>query len=342
MLLYPHNFLTWGGVFNKPIIYDKLQVIATFMPLGLVGNDIFILISGYFMTEKEDININKIAIKLLSQLAFSTLFLVIVPNFIINNQTNYHYYLLTSDIFNSASWFVGYYFVLILFAYLFFNKYLNKLDKKQYTTLLTVLFGIVSFFYTRSIIGGLAIYLDRFVLGCFLYSLGGYIKKYNPFNNIHTWVLLVLIVLVFVFVWIDQYNLMNNRIEDYLRSGSIGEFTHTIVTYDNHSILVISLSLIMFELFRRIPVFHSRIINYLSSATLMAYLIHDNTFFKQRWNKKDWLTLLMDSPLKYLLQLVKWTFGVFFLGVAVYSLYLLFIEIFNRYKYVFINNKDKT
>lgn len=290
------------------------------------------------MAEKENINVGKIAIKLLSQLAFATLFLVAVPIFIINKDNNFHYYLFTTDVFNSSSWFVGYYFLVILFGALFLNKYLKNLSRESYLTLLLALLAVISFSWSRSVVDNIAGGFATLILGTFLYSLGGYIKKYNPFENIHAWVLLVSILLVYIFIWVSEYNNMNLRIDEYLKNGSTNEFIHTVIGFGNHSIVVIALSILIFELFRRIPVFHSKIINYASSATFMAYLLHDNSLFYQRWNKKDWIILLMNSPFEYLLHFAKWTFAVFFLGVAVYSTYLFLKVLLSKYKHIFIKN----
>lgn len=79
----------------------------------------------------------------------------------------------------------------------------------------------------------------------------------------------------------------------------------------------------MFELFRRVNIAYSRVINYLGASTLMVYLIHDNDFFRTIWKTKDWVTLLSESPARFVIHLCIWTFGAFACGVGVYALYLL-------------------
>lgn len=266
-----------GGSIQSVII-NKLQVIETFLPLGCVGNNLFLLISGYFMIGKNKSNVTGIAYKLLSQLLLATMLLIIVPNFVVDNQ-NYHYYLYSINIFNNSSWFVGYYFLVVLIGSLFLNKYLQSLDNKKYISLLMTLFAIVSFTWSRSLLNDLASGLNTLVVGVFMYSLGGYLKKYTPFGNIKTIPLFVLLFLTNSLIWISQYNNMENNIDECFRNGASTTFTHSFIYFDNHSLIVIMLAVIIFELFRRIPTFKSKIINYISASTFMAYLLHDNTFF---------------------------------------------------------------
>lgn len=41
-----------NGLFNQPLFYKKLMILDTFNTFGIIGNVIFILISGYFMVHK--------------------------------------------------------------------------------------------------------------------------------------------------------------------------------------------------------------------------------------------------------------------------------------------------
>ena len=69
----------WGnGLFNYPAFYRKLLILVSIMPLGIIANAIFILISGYFMINKKQVDIIGIARKLLPQLVSTTVLLVVV------------------------------------------------------------------------------------------------------------------------------------------------------------------------------------------------------------------------------------------------------------------------
>ena len=55
-----------NGLFNYPLFYKRLLILASMVPLGPIGNALFVLISGYFMISKEKkINLVKISKKLL-------------------------------------------------------------------------------------------------------------------------------------------------------------------------------------------------------------------------------------------------------------------------------------
>ena len=54
-----------NGLFNEPVFFKRLLIPAFIMPWGIVGNAIFILISGYFMAAKQKINMTKISKKML-------------------------------------------------------------------------------------------------------------------------------------------------------------------------------------------------------------------------------------------------------------------------------------
>lgn len=54
-----------------PWFSKKLCVLAVISPMGLAGNAIFLLISGYFMAHKKLMDLTKISKKLLLQLGFA-------------------------------------------------------------------------------------------------------------------------------------------------------------------------------------------------------------------------------------------------------------------------------
>ena len=116
-----------NGWFNTPDFYNQLLLLALMMPLGLVGNAIFIMISGYFLADRE-IDMLKVSRKLLTQLFFAAVTLVLASTFCIRyteksqflaeNTINY----IKIQYFNKMSWFVGYYFIIILIAFMFLKR----------------------------------------------------------------------------------------------------------------------------------------------------------------------------------------------------------------------------
>ena len=123
---------------------------------------------------------------------------------------------------------------------------------------------------------------------------------------------------VYILIYISNYNITMNNIEQYLYYGSNGEFYQVLPSFENYSIIVIIMGITLFEMFKRIRIPQSTIINYLGSSTFMVYLIHDNDFFYSLWNTQDWITLLYYRPYAFIFKILIWTLITFMIGVAAY------------------------
>ena len=325
------------NLFNNPIFYKKLFILNFIMTWGSIGNAIFLLISGYFMvSSKKEIDINKILKKLLLQLGFASIVLVVVSTLIYKTHILEKFiYLIDINSFNTMAWYIGYYFLVILIAYLFLNKYLNKINKKQYITLLISIFAITQFWWSNKIINGFSNDLPILLTGVFFYSLGGYIKKYNPFIKVKLISILLIIIVTNLLIFISSYNITVTRIEDYLINPSNG-FTQSIMTFGNSNILVAILSICIFEFFTRIKIKNIKFINYIASGTFMVYLVHDNPLFYSLWGIIDWVSILYYNPLKFIALLIAFGGVTFIVGIIVYLIYNLILKICLKYRFLFL------
>ena len=311
------------GWYSRPFFYKRFALFALISPMGQIGNTIFILISGYFMTSKgKNINLTQISKKLLLQLGFATVILGIISIVAYNKIAMDSSIKLISFLsFNSSSWFVGYYFAVIVFAKIFLNDFLQRLTQQNYIMFLLTLFACTQFLWSRSVIGGLAGGLDTAAIGVFLYALGGYIKKYNSFEKIRGGVLIILIIAMNLLVYGNYYiSTVNNILYFNLEGGNV--FSQDIPLYGNTDIIPVVLGIIIFELFRRINMSNSRIINFLGSATFMVYLLHDNEFVRSIWNTQKWIDLLYNDIWLFTKKYVLWTCGTFLAGVLFYIGYV--------------------
>ena len=132
-----------NGLFCNPFFYKKLFVLEGLMPFGIIGNSIFILISGYFMVERgKNINIGRITKKLLFQTGYAAVILTLGAfAYLVYRKKDTDVFVSTNSInsFNSSqSWFVGYYFIIIVIAAVFLNDYLAKLDRNKYKDFLLI------------------------------------------------------------------------------------------------------------------------------------------------------------------------------------------------------------
>lgn len=67
-----------NGWFNYPVFYKRLFLVRGIHTWGVIGNGIFLLISGYFMLQKEkNVNLIKVSRKLLLQLGFAAIALML-------------------------------------------------------------------------------------------------------------------------------------------------------------------------------------------------------------------------------------------------------------------------
>ncbi len=304
--------------FIEPHFYKKLMLFAVISPFGQIANALFILISGYFMIEKKTINITKIAKKLFSQGVYATIALLFLSIVIYKIYSNATISFVTINYFNYGSWFVGYYFVIILTAYLLLNKIVGKIDEKKYIELLVILFAIIQFSYITEILRNIASNLVIYLTGVFLYLLGGYIKKYEPFKNVKTVFFIFGIIFTFVLIIISNYNINSSRIEVYNYTEPFRVF---IENYPNNFIIPITLAVCFFELFRRLKIKQNKVINYISSSTLMIYLLHDNDLIYSLWNTVDWLTLLKNTPHIFMYKMFIWSVGIFELCLLLFIIY---------------------
>ena len=251
-----------NGWFSYPSFFKRLCILAVISPMGQIGNAIFLIISGYFMADKKSIDLTTISKKLLYQLGFATLSLGLISIIFYKWITLSSTKLMSFNLFNWSSWYIGYYFLVIVFAKIFLNKYLNKIKQKNYLMFLISLFAITQFSWTVSIIKNIANGLETLITGIFLYTLGGYIKKYNPFTPIKTWVLIAIIVIINITIIGNFYIDTTNNILAYIPSEE-NIFIQYIPVYENYQIIPIILGITTFELFRRIKLSNNKIINFI-------------------------------------------------------------------------------
>ncbi len=314
-----------GELFNNFTFYKKLLLSQTFMPIGKIGNIIFILITGYFLIDRP-INILKQFKKLISQLLFIVPILVIASYIYFKFKSPSFTGLINFYLFNSDYWFIGFYMGIILVAHLFLNNFLHKLDKKQYSIFLIVMFSIISIDYLRNTIAGISSNLVTLFAGVFIYSFGGFIKIYNPFKNIRTIHFISIIILSFIAIWISFYINTINNINNAKAHNSI-EFYQSLNALGEYSIFCILIATGLFELFKRIKIPNNKVINYVASSTFMIYLVHDNNFIRKVWNSKDWINIYYYNLPKFIILHLKWIAIIVLSGIVVYSLYLLFLKI---------------
>lgn len=313
-----------NGLFSVPLFYKKLLLLTVFSSFGRAANVVFMTLTGYFMVAKgREIRLIPIAKKLLLEQGYAAVLLLITSLLVFRRNPDSCTTLTEINLFNSMSWYVGYYFLVMLLARLFLNRYLEKLERKQYRLFLFALLCMTQFKWIIKLLNGVTGNLVILVTGVFLYSLGGYIRRYQPFARVRTWAIFGVIAGIYALLFLSTYAGVQDRIQDYYREASTDPFIQYIPNVGDNSIVAILLGLSLFELFRRIKMPCCRGINYLGGATFMIYLFHDNSFFYSLWDKQDWITLLGMHPMGFLLRYGIWTVRTFVYGFIAYLGYRL-------------------
>lgn len=317
-----------NGLFSVPLFYKKLLLLTVFSSFGRAGNVVFMTLTGYFMVAKgREIRLVPIAKKLLLEQGYAAVLLLITSLLVFRRNPDSCTTLTEVNLFNSMSWYVGYYFLVMLLARLCLNRYLEKLERKQYRLFLFALLCMTQFKWIIKLLNGVTGDLVILITGVFLYALGGYIRRYQPFARVRTWAIFGVIFGIYVLLFLSTYAGVQNRIQDYYREASTDPFIQYIPNVGDNSIVAILLGVSLFELFRRIKMPCCRVINYLGGATFMIYLFHDNSFFYSLWDRQDWITLLSEHPMGFLLRYGAWTVRTFVYGFIAYLGYRLLCRI---------------
>lgn len=304
--------------FNQPIIYKRLFILDLISPLGQIANAVFILISGYFMVNKENINIVKISKKLFAQIAFSFLLLMFVPVIIYKIFDRITIKMISSNFINDSSWFLGFYFIIILSAYLFLNKYLNKMDFKKYTNFLVVLFALIQLKFPIGILNSISRGICIYAAGIFLFSLGGYIKKYDPFKEAKNIFFILMLIIIFVLIITSGYNIRSTDIQLYDPSTT---FIQNVEWFEIYNFIPLISSICIFELFKRLKIRKNKVINYIGGSTLMIYLLHENDFVHSLWSSVNWIELLSNNTSSFVYNYIIWSLGTFEVCLLFYVIY---------------------
>lgn len=332
-----------NGWFNNPVFYKKLLIIYTAMPMGTVGNGLFMMISGYFLSYREEIDVVKVSRKILTQLGYATILLVLSSSliyYIVNQKTERFFLLLQVTDFNSGWWFIGFYYAVVVVAAFILNKYMIRADQKKSLSLVLIVFSFVEIGFSGGLLDGIGSGLRTLGIGIFFYLLGGYIHKYDPFRKVRGYVFFVVVILANILNYVSYYNDTNNRIQYYMQAGGQGTFMQPIYQPVNHYILIVLIAVSIFEIFKRINMPNSNIINYLGASTFMVYLIHENGFFQSLYDQSDCITLLYNHPILFMIEIVKWLAIAFASGIIAYTIFTIGAKICNRLKWIVINTKD--
>ena len=262
---------------------SKSVFLILFRYIGLIGNNIFIICSSYFLVDSKKNNKQKIINILADSFVISLLWFI--PCIVFNIK------LTGNDIFKELfpvssgnNWFIACYIILYL-IYPILNKLIDNIS--QITLLRIVIALAFMYAFIQFFLSGKLGYTNL-LLFVFLYLLVAYLKKYKKkcCNNkkLNFIILFISIIMYIAFIIIPNYLALYN---ENARKAMIviGIKPSNSVIYWSRNMfnpfgILIAVSL--FNIINSSKVFYNKAINYLSSCSLVYYLIHENRLFREK------------------------------------------------------------
>ncbi len=239
-----------------------------------VGVDSFILISGYFMISSASFKTSKV-IRLWGQMFFYSYVIYLIFRFSgLGTKETYGVVQACLPVTFNQWWFASAYFLLLLTSP-FINRLLNSLDQKQYLGLIFMLFILWCVIPTFSLT---TLGCNEYLWLVFVYSLGGYIRKYGMLTRLPAVKLILLSLACYL---LNYLSIVISRV--LYPGGAVKVFSIEL-----QSLAMLVISVLLFLGFTKIRLKHSRVINFIASTTFGIYLIHENPNIRQFL----WKTLL--------------------------------------------------
>ena len=242
-------------------------ILIVFRNLGQIGNIIFIMCSAYFLIDSKNAKTKKILCIVFDCFIISIIYLVIYLFF---------YKLSAMEIIRQIfpitfvrNWFVSCYLMLYI-IHPVLNKIIHSTDKSE---LLKInIFLIATYCIASWILGGKYYYneLIGFIVIYFLVAYNKlYLKNFSKNKKIN---LILLTISLFLFVGI--------LVITNILGLNINIFRDKMLYWNGiDNIFGIIIALTMLNIFKN-KYFENKIINYLSSVSLLFYIIHENNLFK--------------------------------------------------------------
>nr|WP_232226973.1 acyltransferase [Marinilactibacillus sp. 15R] len=294
--------------------------------ITVIAVNLYVLISGYFLYNKNKPIMSKVFRLVLETFAFTMtifLFLLIIGEVKFSNR-----YLLLSifSIFYGKYWFITVYIVMFtLSPYL--NIVIRYLSKKQHLQLLAILFFIEAIWQFMHVVDAIGVNDGYSVFHfIFLYFLAAFLGKYGfvirDFNK---------------YIYLSGFFSMTmvNTIISYLSPSSIDK----LFRYNSPVIIFSAFCLFMF--FKKIS-FQSKLINRVSKYTLGIYLVHEHFFIRPLlWGDIGVVQKVLSGPESFFVIRII-VFGILVFGVCWIIAYIIsniFNLAFNYFGNIF--NKSK-
>lgn len=261
----------WGGVLSNVSVDEPNYFVSHIIEsICIIGPNVFVAISAYFMVNTAKIKIRKI-VDLYGQMVFwALLFYAITVVFCINVFSIKETVLVFVPFFGGRRWFVETYILLMIFAP-FINILISKLDKRSYLTL--IIMWLIIFSIWPSLLPSAPSTDSGYGLANFItiYLIVGYIRLYVDLNAIRKKRTAVLMVWVIATICVALMSVCPGIF------GGDSIFAKICGRQWNYDFtLNIFSSISLFLLFLSVQIKPSRVINYIAGTTFGVFLIHSD------------------------------------------------------------------
>lgn len=294
-----HHFFAYGGFDWDTSAISPQRVWYNFCFLGNIGNYLFAMLTGYFLYKSYTIKISRL-LKLEFEFIFYSLAIGLSFAYF-NNASLTLGNLVTMMIptLSGLNWYTQTYIAFYL-IHPFINKSINNLSKKEFSILLLIL---TTFICILPMIFTYNLYSGNIIWFIYAYSIGAYLSKFKPFNNIKTRTILFAFTIDILLMITSSLVVINYNINKVLG------FIDFDFLYGKYTITVLVASLTLFLLFER-SFYDNKNINILSSTTLATYLIHEHPLMRDFL----WFEIFKNNTLKDSLLLIPYSiFSVVFI-----------------------------
>ncbi len=247
---------------------DILKIVyVILMSLGQIGNVIFIISSAYFLIDSKNAKKEKIINIILDTFTISICFLISITCSKIDITTKDFIKQFFPIIFKN-NWFIGCY-ILLYTIHPILNIIIRKFNQKG---LLRINVFLIVYLFVQFIFMDKLFYSDLigFII---IYFIVAYMKLYmqNFIHNKKINLIILILSLIMQLIMIIITNILGLRIE---------MLSNKMLYWNRISnIIIISIGLSLFNIIST-KNFYNKIINYISSLSLIFYLMHDNYMFR--------------------------------------------------------------
>lgn len=230
---------------------------------GVIGDNLFVLISGYYLIDKKNLNLSRILKMWLQMFMYS---FIIYGIFVVFGKTDFKLIMFVKvlcPVTFEMWWFPSTYILMYLFSPLL-NKTLKHISRNMYKQILLaggVLWTVVPMITHQYM------QCNDLLWFFYLYALAGYAKVYG-FDHKLKWNLLLLSSFLVTFGTVIILDIIGTRIPF--------ASDHSIYFYDKQYIFIVVVSLSIFLIFQKFNIKYSKIINMIAGACFGVYLISDH------------------------------------------------------------------